>query len=100
MRGLTLLEFEAGLELRAGRDKGGAVEAILKEAGAGEPVAFLGDDLTDEAAFRAVNRTQGSHLSVLMRREWRSSEADVWLRPPQELRQFLKQWVAANNGLL
>ena len=56
MDGLALLEFEAGLELRAGRDKGGAVEAILNEADAGSPVAYLGDDLTDEAAFRAVNR--------------------------------------------
>ena len=27
--GLRLLEFEAGLELRAGRDKGGAVQAII-----------------------------------------------------------------------
>ncbi len=29
--GLRLLKFEAGLELRAGRDKGGAAEAIMKE---------------------------------------------------------------------
>ena len=32
MDGLTLLEFEAGLELRVGRDKGGAVEAILERS--------------------------------------------------------------------
>ena len=31
--GLKLLEFESGLELRSGRDKGGAVEAILADAG-------------------------------------------------------------------
>ena len=34
MDGLSLLEFEAGLELRAGRDKGEAVSAILEEAAA------------------------------------------------------------------
>ena len=52
MEGLTLLEFESGLELRAGRDKGGAVKAILAEAdadgAANFPVAYLGDDFTDE----------------------------------------------------
>ncbi|MGA2352623.1 MAG: HAD-IIB family hydrolase, partial [Terracidiphilus sp.] len=52
MPGLALLEFEAGLELRVGRNKGGAVEAILAEARAAGPVAFLGDDLSDETAFR------------------------------------------------
>jgi trehalose 6-phosphate phosphatase len=94
MEGLALLKFEAGLELRAGRDKGGAVEAILQEAGAGGPVSFLGDDLTDEAAFRVVNSTKGSHLSVLVRRAWRETAADIWLRPPDELRKFLDRWIA------
>ena len=88
--GLGILEFEAGIELRVGRDKGGAVEEIMREAGPGRPVAFLGDDLTDEAAFRAVNAAQAPHLSVLVRREWRETAADVWMRPPTELRAFLK----------
>ncbi len=95
--GLALLEFEAGLELRAGRDKGGAVEAILGEYGARGPVAFLGDDLTDEAAFHAVNRAAGAHLSVLVRRERRETAADVWLRPPGELLGFLERWVRASS---
>jgi trehalose-phosphatase len=96
--GLTLLEFEAGIELRVGRDKGGAVEAILSEAGPGRPVSYLGDDLTDESAFRAVNNAGAPHLSVLMRREKRPTEADVWLRPPEELRFFLERWLAAVSG--
>ncbi len=96
--GLRLLEFEAGLELRAGRDKGGAVEAILKEHGAGSPSAYLGDDLTDEAAFRSI---KGRGLSLLVRRAWRKTEADIWLRPPQELRGFLARWEqAARAGSL
>ncbi len=98
--GLALLEFEAGLELRAGRNKGEAVEAILKEAAqqqprAACPVACLGDDLTDEAAFRTVNATHGPHLSVLVRRTQRETAADVWLRPPEELKEFLKRWISA-----
>jgi trehalose 6-phosphate phosphatase len=96
--GLALLEFEAGIELRVGRDKGGAVKAILAEAGRGRPVSYLGDDLTDESAFRAVNSADAAHLSVLMRRERRMTDADVWLRPPDELRVFLKRWIAALEG--
>jgi len=92
MEGLSLLEFDAGLELRGGRDKGGAVEAILRAAGAVGSVAFLGDDVTDEPAFKAVNRAAGAHLSVLVKREWRETEADVWLKPPVELLEFLEQW--------
>ena len=73
MEGLALLDFDAGLELRVGRNKGGAVEAILAEAEAGGPVAYLGDDLSDEAAFRAVNQLGPRGLSVLVRRERRET---------------------------
>jgi len=97
--GLALLEFEAGLEIRVGRDKGGAVEEILAEAAPGAPVTYLGDDLTDEAAFRGVNAAQGPHLSVLVRRQWRETAADVWLKPPEELRGFLKRWESACEQL-
>jgi trehalose-phosphatase len=93
--GLSLLEFEAGLELRVGRDKGGAVEAILEEAGGNAPVAYLGDDLTDEAAFRAVNALGASGFSVLVRRERRETAAATWLRPPAEVRVFLTRWARA-----
>ena len=94
MDGLSLLEFEAGLELRAGRDKGGAVTAILEETAGPDPhpTAYLGDDLTDESAFRAV---KGHGLGVLVRRQIRPTVADVWLRPPGELRGFLKTWFHA-----
>jgi trehalose 6-phosphate phosphatase len=95
--GLRLLEFEAGLELRAGRDKGDAVRQIVRESDPGAPVTYLGDDLTDEAAFRAVNQAKGPHLSVLMRRAKRSTAADIWLKPPDELRDFLQRWLEARN---
>jgi trehalose 6-phosphate phosphatase len=108
MDGLNLLEFEAGLELRAGRDKGAAVAAILEEASgsnphrerlpAAYPSVFLGDDLTDEAAFRAIKNygNQGGHgLGILVRNQPRPTAADVWLRPPGELRDFLKRWLCA-----
>jgi trehalose 6-phosphate phosphatase len=101
--GLKLLKFEAGLELRAGRDKGDAIEAILKEAAlddprASNPVSFLGDDVTDEDALRSINRAQGPHLSVLVRQQWRETAADVWLRPPDELLEFLDSWIKADRA--
>ena len=96
LKGLTLLEFESGLELRAGRDKGGAVQAILREeARRRGPVAFLGDDITDEAAFQAVNASTRPHLTALVRRMRRKTAASVWLKPPVELRDFLERWIRA-----
>jgi trehalose 6-phosphate synthase/trehalose 6-phosphate phosphatase len=96
--GLSLLQFEAGLELRAGPEKGDAARALIGEVSNGEPQpsAYLGDDLTDEAAFHAIK----SHgLSVLVRRQRRESAAEVWLRPPDELRVFLKWWLQACHTL-
>jgi trehalose 6-phosphate phosphatase len=90
--GLRLLDFDGGVELRAGRDKGGAAEAIMAEGAADALVAYLGDDLTDEAAFGAVNRARVPHLSVLVRRKWRETAAEVWIKPPAELRAFLERW--------
>jgi len=98
LQGLNLLEFESGLELRSGRDKGRAVEAILTDTAkdmAGDPVAFLGDDITDEAAFFAVNASRRPHLTALVKRVHRETAAAVWLKPPGELRRFLRQWIAA-----
>jgi trehalose 6-phosphate phosphatase len=96
--GLRLLAFESGIELRVGRDKGGAVKAILEEAESDAPVAYLGDDLTDEAAFRAVNSSGRESLSVLMRRARRATAANVWLRPPADLKMFLKKWAIAQEA--
>ena len=95
LEGLTLLEFESGLELRAGRDKGAAVEAILAQEGKRAlhyPVTFLGDDITDEAAFVAVNASDRPHLTALVKTACRETAADLWLKPPGELRSFLRRW--------
>ncbi len=94
-RGFRLLEFEGGLELRVGGDKSRAVEVLFNERREAGPVAFLGDDITDEEAFCAL-RSRG--LTVLVRPEWRATAAEVWLRPPEELHDFLDRWIAACGG--
>jgi trehalose 6-phosphate phosphatase len=92
--GAKLLQFDGGLELRVGRDKGDAVRTILDETSKHAPVAYLGDDATDEDAFVALGERG---LGVLVRREWRPTAAPVWLRPPAQLREFLSSWLDATR---
>ena len=88
---VCLEEFDGGLELRAaGRGKAYAVERVLEEAGPGTVAAYLGDDASDEPAFRAV-RSAG--IAVLVRPNLRVTEADLWISPPGELLGFLRRWL-------
>jgi trehalose 6-phosphate phosphatase len=90
---MDLLEFDGGVEMRMpGRDKGDAVRTILDEIGPEVPVAYLGDDITDERAFLALG-TRG--LTVLVRPEWRKTAAALWIKPPEGLREFLTRWLQA-----
>lgn len=95
--GLSLKEFDGGIELRAsGRNKGVAVETILSEMAENTVVAYLGDDLTDEDAFNAV---KNKGVGVLVRKEFRPTAADFWLIPPKELLEFLLNWHKTCGGL-
>jgi trehalose-6-phosphatase len=76
------------------------VKAILEEAGGDSPVAFLGDDITDEMAFQVVNTLGPRGLTALVRREWRSTDGMIWLRPPGDLMVFLNKWLDAANRLV
>ena len=89
--GLDLLEFDGGVEIRAHKaNKGDAVRAFLAEIDVHVPVAYLGDDTTDEAAFRAM-KDRG--ISVLVRPKWRQTAAQFWLKPPAELLEFFELWL-------
>jgi trehalose-phosphatase len=87
--GIQILPFDGGVELRAGRNKGNAVLQLLTELHSDSPVAYLGDDATDEDAFHALgNRGMG----VLVKSHSVPSAAQLWLRPPYELLNFLALW--------
>lgn len=89
---LRLIPFDGGLEIRGGaKNKGDAVHTVLSECETGVAAAYLGDDQTDEDAFRAI---KGYGLGVLVRSDPRPTSADVWLRPPDEVGQFLRDWLA------
>ena len=80
---VKLLSFDCGIELRTTHpDKGDAIGAILDNADPNAAVAFLGDDLTDEDAFRVLGKRG---LSILVRSEYRPTTANAWLRPPHGL---------------
>lgn len=87
---LDMHAFDGGIELRApGPGKGEVVRAVLRETEGHVPVAYLGDDFTDEDAFAAL---KGRGLSVLVRPVHRNTGADLWIRPPDELVGLLREW--------
>lgn len=91
-----ILEFDQGIELLPGkRDKGDVIRTILSEVPSRTPIAYLGDDLTDEDAFVAL-RDVG--LTVLVRSEYRPTCAEMWIKPPDALIDFLKSWLASCGG--
>ena len=94
--GLALREFDGGIELYLpARNKGLVVKTILDEMDGDVVAAYLGDDATDEDAFAAL---EGRGLSVLVRKEYRPTRAQAWLRPPDELLDFLNRWHRAHEG--
>jgi trehalose-phosphatase len=92
---LRIAEFDGGLELRVRScNKGHVAMEIVREMG-DAPIAYLGDDRTDEDAFRAL---EGRALTVLVCPELRPTSAELWLRPPEEPLRFLNDWLTATRG--
>jgi trehalose 6-phosphate phosphatase len=86
--GLSLLSGKMVAELRpAGADKGDAVRALMAEPDfAGARPLFVGDDVTDEDAFRAADEMGGAGILVGPRRatiaRWRLDDVasvEHWL---------------------
>lgn len=93
---LVFLPFDGGIELRIkGMHKGIAVRSIINDTNTDAPIAYLGDDLTDEDAFRELGQ---KGLKVLVRSETRTTLADLRLTPPGELLEFLDRWSSESDG--
>jgi len=87
---LRILHFDGGIEICAlAINKGDVVRQVATNLGGSFAMAYLGDDVTDEDAFRAL---KGIGLSVLVRETYRSTSADVWIRPPGGVLAFLERW--------
>ena len=95
--GLQLQPGHMVLELRTpGADKGGAVSAFMAEPPfAGAFPVMLGDDLTDEAGFRAAEALGGFGVLV---GSYRSTAARYGLRDVAEVMDWLEAVANAEGG--
>jgi trehalose 6-phosphate phosphatase len=85
--GLLVQEFDGGIELRVpGDNKGDAIRTLISEAKENVIPVYFGDDVTDEDAFQAI---KGKGAGILVRKKLRKSLADIWIKPPEELLEFL-----------
>jgi trehalose-phosphatase len=88
-----LLEFDCGIEIRLkGRNKADIVRTFLQGLEPGVPLAYLGDDRSDEDAF-TILREVSQALTVLVREQWRDTHAKAWIKPPEELLDFFQRWI-------
>lgn len=75
--------------------KGKAIQLILKKYArggnhSGTLVVYLGDDLTDEDAFKFVEKANG--ISVFVGDETRPTAAGYYLKSPAEVQEFLERF--------
>jgi trehalose 6-phosphate phosphatase len=90
---LVLAEFDEGVEIRLrAANKGNAVSGLLSKLDSNVPVAYLGDDVTDEDAFRILN---DRGLTVLVNAKPRFTAAQLSFKPPNDLIEFLNAWINA-----
>lgn len=89
--GLDLRRFDGGIELRcAGRGKGDVLRELLAELPEGATAAYLGDDETDEDAFRAI---VGRGLGVLVAEQPRETAA-AHVVAPAAVAALLREWLS------
>jgi len=118
---LEVLYGDGVVEARmAGWGKGDALIHILREADAGSALAiYVGDDVTDEDAFEAVNMWSDANLpdipwfveddadddipgavGILVANRPRPTGAELFVRDPQEVYEFLSSLSAIASTLL
>lgn len=95
---MHVLDFDGGIEIRPNKpSKADALLTIQGELEPGVPLAYLGDDRVDEEAF-GVLRDCRQALTLLVRDEWRETNAKGWIKPPGELLEFLQRWIDCCGG--
>ena len=87
---LALEPVNGGLEVRArGEDKGTAVRVLLGAMPQGTLAVYLGDDATDEDAFRALG---GEGVTIRVGDSASPTAALHRLRDPRDVLAFLERW--------
>lgn len=89
---LELRDFDGGVEARVrGRDKGVVIREIIAELPPAELVVYIGDDDTDEDAFRALPK---HGVGIKVGRIDAPTAADGRLANCEDVLQFLTDWIA------
>lgn len=90
IRGKMVMELQPDIDWNKGR----ALEWLLKRAAAGEALlpVYIGDDITDEDAFRAI---AGEGIGIVLRDSDRPTQARYALESPAAVRAFLERLVEA-----
>jgi trehalose-phosphatase len=96
--GIRLTEGKRVIEIRPAVewDKGRAVEFLLEALNSppGTPVLYLGDDTTDEDAFRALASSGAGEGIVVADSPPAGTAARAYLRSPEEVAEFLETMAA------
>jgi trehalose 6-phosphate phosphatase len=93
---VEIRKFNGGLEMRAlGRHKGVAVTEFLETIPAGTLAVYLGDDDTDEDAFRAVRLRNGYGIRVGGLNA--STDASGSIASCEDVPRFLQTWIGARQ---
>jgi trehalose 6-phosphate phosphatase len=90
-----LLEFAAGLEVRHRSVNKGLAVLRVKAENPDSALVYLGDDTTDEDAFRVLGK---GDIAVLVQAVERPSAAAYRICPPDELVAFLEFWRDLHKG--
>lgn len=95
---LELLHGKKVAEIRpVGVNKGKAVAALLQQAGSTVLPMYVGDDTTDEDAFRVL---ADRGLSILVSAVARPTSAQYYLENPRAVSELLEQVFALHSGIL
>jgi len=95
--GLELLDFHEGMEMRVpGMNKARAIYSVLSEEPKDAVTVYIGDDVTDEDAFRALD---GQSHTILIGREKRPSAAK-WLLPERPYGRHIIDFLNATASAL
>jgi len=88
---LDIRIFNGGVELICtGWNKGNALEELLDLQPSGTFSVYIGDDETDEDAFRAM---KGRGLGIVVGQGYKKSNADTHIRDIRSVKEFLESWL-------
>lgn len=92
---LQMIRFDGGFELRdVSRTKATAVNEMRAGLQSEALFAYLGDDITDEDAFKQLG---DKDWSVLVGKETRTTYATYWIQPHSGVARFLSHWIGWNR---